>query len=66
MFLMRPAQTAPVGLCAWCVWCLEQLHFMQESIRGQAARAFEGDASSVSLSAEARERIKHALANRQS
>ncbi|HYE13022.1 MAG TPA: hypothetical protein VD968_01120 [Pyrinomonadaceae bacterium] len=48
-------------VCAWCVWYLEQLRLLRESLRARAARAEAEGPPGVSLSAEARERIKSAL-----
>jgi hypothetical protein len=48
-------------VCVWCVWYLEQLRLMREALRARAAQAADEDSSGVSLSAEARERIKSAL-----
>src|SRR5215216_2773001 len=47
-------------VCVWCVWYLEQLRLLRTSLRARAAKA-GGQYPGVSLSAEARERIKRAL-----
>jgi hypothetical protein len=47
-------------VCAWCVWYLEQLRLMRETLRARAATA-DGGYPGTSLSTEARERIKSAL-----
>jgi len=47
-------------VCIWCVWYLEQLRLMREALRARAAHVGE-DLPGVSLSAEARERIKSTL-----
>jgi hypothetical protein len=48
-------------VCAWCVWYLEQLHIMRDAVRLRVSEAVDDEPSSVSLSAEARERIRLAL-----
>jgi hypothetical protein len=48
-------------VCAWCVWYLEQLHIMRDAVRLRANETTDDDPSSISLSAEARERIRLAL-----
>ena len=47
-------------VCVWCVWYLEQLRLMRETLRASTAAA-GGGYPGVSLSAEARARIKSAL-----
>ena len=47
-------------VCVWCVWYLEQLRLMRETLRARAATAGGGHPG-ASLSSEARERIKSAL-----
>jgi hypothetical protein len=48
-------------VCAWCVWYLENLRLLRESLRARAARLEAEGPPGVSLSAEARGRIKSAL-----
>jgi hypothetical protein len=48
-------------VCVWCVWYLEQLRLMREALRARAAQVVAEDSPGVSLSAEARERIKSTL-----
>ena len=48
-------------VCAWCVWYLEHLHIMRDAVRLRSSEASDDEHSSVSLSAEARERIRLAL-----
>ena len=49
-------------ICLWCVWYLEQLQLMRETIRSKAAQEPILDSSAVPpLSSEARERIKLSL-----
>lgn len=49
-------------VCIWCVWYRDHLLTMRETLRKQSASAEEDDASSaMTLSPEARERIKRAL-----
>lgn len=52
-------------VCAWCAWYLEHLHLMRDSLRQRAGEAADDEStSSVSLSTEARERMKLALRDR--
>ena len=48
-------------VCVWCVWYLEQLRLMRETLSARAARVNAEESFAVSLDAEARERIKSAL-----
>jgi hypothetical protein len=48
-------------VCAWCVWYLEHLHIMRDAVRLRASETADDESPSVSLSAEARERIRLAL-----
>jgi hypothetical protein len=48
-------------VCVWCVWYLEQLRLLREALRARAASPEAGGPPGVSLSAEARERMKVAL-----
>jgi hypothetical protein len=51
-------------VCIWCVWYLEHLRLMRRAVAARAANEAEGNdeiASALTLSAEARERLKQAL-----
>lgn len=49
-------------VCAWCVWYLEHLRLMRDTLRLRATDATDANSDfAASLSAEARERIKLAL-----
>ena len=49
-------------VCMWCLWYLEHLHIMRDSLRAKATESPEMDLwSRNSLSDEARERIKRNL-----
>ena len=48
-------------VCAWCVWYLEQLRLLRESLRARAAAGEGFEPRGATLSTEARERIKSAL-----
>jgi hypothetical protein len=49
-------------ICLWCVWYLEQLRLMRETIRSRAAEEPNLESSTLpQLSSEARERIKLSL-----
>ena len=55
-------------ICVWCLWYLEDLQIMRQAMRAQGLESAEADSSAsatLSLSAEARERIKRQLANLQ-
>ena len=46
-------------ICLWCVWYLEQLNLMRDTIRTKASQEPNLESSSLPpLSAEARERMK--------
>ena len=49
-------------ICVWCVWYLEHLRVLRDTLRtrGDAERT-DDDAAEIHLSREARERIKRAL-----
>ena len=51
-------------VCLWCLWYLEQLQIMRDTMRANAAETAEID-SAVTLPAEARERIKRQLSSQQ-
>jgi len=51
-------------VCIWCVRYLEQLHLMRDALRGREAQVTQGRGADVSLSPEARERIKSLLGKR--
>jgi hypothetical protein len=52
-------------VCAWCAWYLEHLHLMRYSLRQRATEAADSESTSpISLSTEARERMKLALRDR--
>jgi hypothetical protein len=48
-------------VCVWCVWYLEQLRLLRTSLRARAAEATGEHSPGVSLSPEARARIKSSL-----
>jgi len=49
-------------ICLWCVWYLEQLQLMRDTIRSKASEEPNLESSSLPpLSAEARERMKLSL-----
>lgn len=50
-------------VCIWCVWYMEQLQLMRDALRLRATES-SNDKSTVSLSDEARERLKLALKRR--
>ena len=51
-------------VCIWCIWYLEQLRLLRKAVGARAALAADDEISpTISLSAEARDRIKHALKN---
>ena len=55
-----------LGVCIWCVWYLEQLQQMRNALRHQASTTSEDESTAaLSLSREARERMKHALQYRE-
>ena len=45
-------------ICVWCQWYMENLQLIRQTSRGQT-----GEASSATLSNEARERIRRRLTN---
>ena len=49
-------------VCLWCLWYLEHLQIMRDTMRANAAETAEID-SAVTLPAEARERIKRRLSS---
>ena len=51
-------------VCLWCLWYLEHLQIMRDAMRANAAETAEID-SAITLSAEARERIKRQLSRQQ-
>ena len=52
-------------VCAWCAWYLEHLQFMRAALRTQTAQVSDDkSAPTTSLSPDARERLKHALASK--
>jgi len=49
-------------ICLWCVWYLEHLQLMRDTIRSKASQEPNLESSSLPpLSSEARERIKLSL-----
>ena len=49
-------------VCIWCVWYLEHLHLIRDTLRTRGAQTDADElAAEIHLSLEARERIKHAL-----
>jgi hypothetical protein len=61
----RAAMKLHLWVCIWCVWYLEHLHIIRDTLRTRANQ-LPGEESSVtdSLSAEARDRIKRALSEK--
>ena len=59
----RVAMKIHLWVCIWCVRYLEQLNFMREALRarGQQLPGEDAGPEGVSLTAEARERLKSAL-----
>ena len=51
-------------VCLWCLWYLEHLQIMRDTMRANAAETAEIDPA-VTLPAEARERIKRRLSSQQ-
>jgi hypothetical protein len=55
-------------VCIWCVWYLEHLQVMSETLRSRPTEALDDKPSpataTTSLSAEARQRLRHALAHK--
>lgn len=55
----RIAVTLHLWICLWCVWYLEQLQLMRNTMRSKAAQEPNLDSSSLPpLSIEARERLR--------
>jgi hypothetical protein len=52
-------------VCIWCVWYLEHLRMMRKTLREGPSDISDNKSSEGSLTAEARERIKRALRERQ-
>lgn len=50
-------------ICIWCVWYLEHLHVLRDTLQQRAAQVAADDtaAADLHLSREARERIKRTL-----
>jgi hypothetical protein len=49
-------------ICIWCVWYLEHLHLIRDTLRMRVAQTDADElAAEIHLSLAARERIKHAL-----
>ena len=49
-------------ICIWCVWYLEHLHLIRDTLRARTTQTEADDlAAEIHLSLEARERIKRAL-----
>jgi hypothetical protein len=62
----RLALKLHLWICVWCLWYLEQLQIMRQTMRARAADSPEMDyLSAPALSFEARERIKRQLASLQ-
>ena len=62
----RVALKLHLWICVWCLYYLEQLQIMRQTMLARGAETPETDfPAAPSLSAEARERIKQHLANRQ-
>jgi len=48
-------------ICAWCQWYLEHLHLIRQTARAKGDEALEPVTGGVTLSDEARERIRRNL-----
>jgi hypothetical protein len=48
-------------VCAWCLWYLEHLRRMRQILRSESTETALELSDAITLSAEARERIKRAL-----
>ncbi len=51
-------------VCSWCAWYLEHLRLMRDALRLRASEAADDKSSSISLSRDARERLKLSLNRR--
>lgn len=52
-------------VCIWCVWYLEHLRFIRDTLRTRAAQLPSEESSATrSLSTEARDRIRRALSEK--
>ncbi|HJR09206.1 MAG TPA: zf-HC2 domain-containing protein [Pyrinomonadaceae bacterium] len=63
----RVALRVHLWVCVWCEWYLQHLRLMREALRQRAAQSDveeETSPASASLSNEARERLKRALASK--
>jgi Putative zinc-finger len=62
----RAALKLHLWICVWCLWYLEHLQIMRQTMLARGAETPEMDYPSAPvLSSEARERIKRQLANQQ-
>jgi hypothetical protein len=52
-------------VCVWCVWYLEELRLLRNSLRMEAAQIINDESPAPSLSPEARERIQRALSSQE-
>jgi hypothetical protein len=61
----RAAMKLHLWVCIWCVWYLEQLHLMRDTLRTRAAQLPDEESSETrSLSTGASDRIKRALSDK--
>jgi hypothetical protein len=61
----RTAMKLHLWVCIWCVWYLEHLHSIRDTLRTRAAQLPNEESSATpSLSTEARARIKQALSEK--
>jgi hypothetical protein len=52
-------------VCIWCVWYLEHLHFIRDTLRTRADQLPSEESSAIDpLSTEARDRIRRALSEK--
>lgn len=64
-FREHAAMKLHLWVCIWCVWYLEHLHFMRDTLHKRAAGLPNEESSETgSLSTEARDRIKRALSDK--
>src|SRR5215216_4345624 len=61
----RAAMKLHLLVCIWCVWYLEHLHFIRDTLHTRADQLTKEESSATdSLSTEARDRIRRALSEK--